>query len=122
MASSSILAVLVLLSLSLPTLGNEVNSPFVVGDTWRGHLSQCEKRVFSGADSTPHIIDMTVQSVGEGGLIDVLFTEQTTKTQYIMTGTYESNTGQLDLSFGGEVRETSRGGSCVELLTVLTPL
>ncbi|GMH89589.1 hypothetical protein TL16_g11502 [Triparma laevis f. inornata] len=104
------MSLLLLLSLLPLSLSQELSHPFFVGDTWRGHLSNCEKRMFNGRSSPPHVIDMTVQSVHEDGILDVLFTEQTTKTQYIMTGIYDPRTLQIDLKFSGEWIHRDQGG------------
>jgi len=106
----SYLVVCLLATFHSVALSAVVASPFRIGDTWRGHLSQCEKRVFPGSDSAPHVIDMTVQSISTDGIIDVLFTEQTTKTQYIMTGSFDSTTLELELKFSGEWIHKDMGG------------
>ncbi|GMH51825.1 hypothetical protein TrST_g8718 [Triparma strigata] len=99
-----------LISCFLCTQAQEVSHPFFVGDTWRGHLSNCQRRIFDAKTSSPHVIDMTVQSVHEDGILDVLFTEQTTKTQYLMTGVYDPKTLQIDLKFSGEWIHRDQGG------------
>jgi len=53
---------------------------------------------------------MTVQSVHTDGVLDVLFTEQTSKTQYLMTGTYDPATLELDLTFNGNFLHQDKSG------------
>jgi hypothetical protein len=53
---------------------------------------------------------MQVQSVHPDGILDVLFTEQTSKTQYLMTGTYDPESLKFDLNFAGDYTHNKASG------------
>ena len=85
------------LLLSLATAMQQ-SHPFLAGDVWRGHLSSCSA-IKSFGKNDVHVVDMTVVE-GTPSSLKAMFTEQTTKSQYVMHGQYSASTLAFTLTFG----------------------
>jgi hypothetical protein len=113
------LAALLSIALLLSScLGMQQVMPFIPGDVWRGHLSACSSIPAFSIASDVHVVDMTVIS-GDPDNLRCLFTEQTTKSEYVMKGQFSPSTLEFALSFDKWVHQPDSSWTPCEAVGVV---